>query len=158
MTKKTLLSWSSGKDSAWTLHLLRRQPDIDVAGLFCTVNRAFGRVAMHGVRRSLLELQAQSAGLPLNIIEIPHPCGNETYQNRMRAFVEEAKRDGVDCFAFGDLFLEDIRRYREDNLRGTGISPLFPLWGLPTGELAADMIAGGLKARITCIDPRRLPA
>ncbi|HEX5277246.1 MAG TPA: hypothetical protein VFW42_06220 [Fluviicoccus sp.] len=157
MPRKTLLSWSSGKDSAWALHLLRQNPGFTVAGLFCTVNAAFERVAMHGVRRELLQRQAEAVGLPVQVLEIPYPCSNDDYAAVMSAFVDQARRDGVECFAFGDLFLEDIRRYREERLAGTGITPLFPLWGIPTAELAQTMVAGGLQARVTCLDPRQLP-
>ena len=157
MPKKTLLSWSSGKDCAWALHVLRQNPDIDVAGLFCTVNQAFSRVAMHGVRTELLQQQARHAGLPLRIIEIPYPCSNEMYAEAMRAFVDTAKADGVAQFAFGDIFLEDVRRYREERLAGSGIAPVFPLWGHATRELSKTMIAAGLKATITCLNPKHVP-
>jgi uncharacterized protein (TIGR00290 family) len=157
MTKRVMLSWSSGKDSAWALHKLRRDPDVECVGLFTTVNSEFDRIAMHAVRRTLLEAQAASIGLPLDIIPIPYPCPNETYEAAMAAFVEEAKHRGITHFAFGDLFLEDIRRYREEKLAGTGIDPLFPLWGLPTRTLAEEMVAGGLRAFITCIDPKQAP-
>jgi uncharacterized protein (TIGR00290 family) len=157
MPRKTLLSWSSGKDSAWALHLLRQNPDFTVAGLFCTVNAAFDRVAMHGVRRELLQRQAEAVGLPVQVLEIPYPCSNDDYAAVMSAFVDQARRDGVACFAFGDLFLEDIRRYREERLAGTGIEPVFPLWGIPTDELAQTMVDNGLQARVTCLDPRQLP-
>jgi uncharacterized protein (TIGR00290 family) len=152
-----MLSWSSGKDSAWALHLLRRNPDVECIGLFTTVNREFDRIAMHAVRSTLLNAQAASIGLPLDVIPIPYPCPNETYEAAMAAFVEVAKRRGVTHFAFGDLFLEDIRRYREAKLAGTGIEPLFPLWGLPTRALAEEMVAGGLRAFITCVDPKQAP-
>ena len=158
MPRKTLLSWSSGKDSAWALHLLRQNPDFTVTGLFCTVNAAFDRVAMHGVRRELLQRQAEAVGLPVNVLEIPYPCSNEDYAAVMSAFVDQALRDGVESFAFGDLFLEDIRRYREERLAGTGIEPVFPLWGIPTAELAQTMVGSGLQARVTCLDPRQLPS
>ncbi len=158
MTQKTLLSWSTGKDSAWALHQLRRDPDVEVVGLFSTVNEAFDRVAMHSVRVELLRRQAASAGLPLQLIRIPHPCSDAEYAQAMDTFTAQARRDGVDRFAFGDLFLEDIRRYREQRLHGSGIEPLFPLWGLPTAELAAAMVDGGLQAVLTCVDPRRMPA
>ncbi|HEX5361431.1 MAG TPA: hypothetical protein VFW49_10135 [Fluviicoccus sp.] len=158
MPRKTLLSWSSGKDSAWALHLLRQNPDFTVTGLFCTVNAAFDRVAMHGVRRELLQRQAEAVGLPVNVLEIPYPCSNEDYAAVMSAFVDQARRDGVESFAFGDLFLEDIRRYREERLAGTGIEPVFPLWGIPTAELAQTMVGSGLQARVTCLDPRQLPS
>lgn len=157
MPRNTLLSWSSGKDSAWALHVLRQNPEFTVTGLFCTVNAAFDRVAMHGVRRELLQRQAEAVGLPLQVLEIPWPCSNEDYAAVMSAFVDQARRDGVECFAFGDLFLEDIRRYREERLSGTGIAPVFPLWGIPTAELAQTMVDNGLQARVTCLDPRQLP-
>jgi len=153
---KTLLSWSSGKDSAWALHLLRQDSGIEVAGLLTTVNEEFGRVAMHGVRRTVLEAQAEAAGLPLHVIDLPWPCPNAEYEKRMGAFVETAKSEGIEAMAFGDLFLEDIRAYREAKLEGTGLKPLFPVWQIPTGQLARDMIAGGLQARVTCVDPKQL--
>jgi uncharacterized protein (TIGR00290 family) len=154
---KTLLSWSTGKDSAWSLYVLRQTPGIEVAGLFTTVNAAFDRVAMHAVRRKLLEAQAAAAGLPLNVIEIPWPCPNEAYEARLGAFVAAQKAEGIAAMAFGDLFLEDIRAYREAKLSGSGIAPVFPLWGRETGALAREMIAGGLKAHLTSIDPKKLP-
>lgn len=157
MKRKTLMSWSSGKDSAWALHTLQQDSSIELAGLFCTVNKEFDRVAMHGVRVELLKLQAERIGLPLTIIEIPFPCSNEQYSEIMGQFVETAKRDQVQCFAFGDLFLEDIRRYREAQLVGSGIEPIFPLWGLATDVLARQMIDAGLRAVITCIDPKQTP-
>jgi uncharacterized protein (TIGR00290 family) len=155
---KTLLSWSTGKDSAWSLYVLRQMPGIEVAGLFTTVNAAFDRVAMHAVRRALLEAQAAAAGLPLHVIEIPWPCPNEAYEVRVGAFVAEQTARGVEAMAFGDLFLEDIRAYREAKLANSGIAPLFPLWGRDTAALAEEMIAGGLKAHLTCVDPKKLPA
>jgi len=151
---KTLLSWSSGKDSAWTLHTLRSDPRYDVVGLVTTINRAADRVAMHAVRTELLRRQAAVAGLPLRLIEIPSPCSNEEYEEAMEQCVADAVADAIDCFAFGDLFLEDVRAYREQKLAGTGIRPLFPIWGRDTSELAREMIASGLRARITCVDPR----
>jgi uncharacterized protein (TIGR00290 family) len=153
---KTWLSWSSGKDSAWSLHVLRSGGHAEVTALFTTVNAAFDRVAMHAVRRELLEAQAQAAGLPLNAIEIPHPCPNADYERIMGAFVARARAEGVAAMAFGDLFLADIRAYRERQLAGTGIAPLFPLWGRDTPALAREMIDGGLEAYVTCVDPRRL--
>ena len=155
---KILLSWSSGKDSAWALHLLNRQHPGAVAGLLTTVNEAMGRVAIHGVRRSLLEAQARAAGLPLHVVHIPHPCANEVYEAQMRGAVADARANGFTHVAFGDLFLEDIRRYREDKLAGTGLEPLFPVWGIPTRELAEQMIDGGLRARLACVDTRQLDA
>ena len=155
---RTLLSWSTGKDSAWSLHVLRQWPDVEVLGLFTTVNAAFDRVAMHAVRRKLLEAQAAAAGLPLHVIEIPWPCPNEAYETAMGGFVAAQKAQDIAAMAFGDLFLEDIRAYREAKLDGSGIAPLFPLWGRDTGALAREMIAGGLEAHLTCVDPRKLPA
>ena len=155
---KILLSWSSGKDSAWALHLLNQQYPGAVARLLTTVNEAMDRVAMHGVRRSVLEEQARAAGLPLQVVQIPHPCPNEVYEAQMRAAIADARANGFTHAAFGDLFLEDIRRYREEKLAGSGLEPLFPVWGIPTGQLAAQMIDGGLRARITCVDTRRLDA
>jgi uncharacterized protein (TIGR00290 family) len=155
---RTLLSWSTGKDSAWALHALRQRPDVTVVGLVTTVNTAFDRVAMHGVRRALLEAQADAAGLPLHVLPIPHPCPNEDYERIMGTFIARQAAEGVEAIAFGDLFLEDIRRYREQKLAGTGIVPLFPLWGLDTARLARDMIAASLSAYITCVDPKKLLA
>lgn len=156
MKKKTLLSWSSGKDSAWALHVLRQQPDIDVVGLFSTVNQAFERVAMHAVRNELVQQQAEGLGLPIQLIEIPYPCDNAVYAAIMQEFMAQAKQQGIECIAFGDLFLEDVRQYREGNLAGTGIEPIFPLWGIPTDELSRQMVNSGLRAKITCVDPRKL--
>jgi uncharacterized protein (TIGR00290 family) len=153
---KILLSWSSGKDGAWALHLLQQQHPGLVAALLTTLNADVDRVAMHGVRRDVLEAQAAAAGLPLRIVSIPNPCPNEIYEQQMRLAVDAAVRDGFTHVAFGDLFLEDIRRYREERLAGTGLTPLFPLWGLPTRELAEAMIDGGLRARLSCVDTRKL--
>ena len=153
--KKCLLSWSSGKDSAWALHALRRA-DVPVVGLLTTINQAFDRVAMHAVRRSLLDAQARSIGIPLWPVPLPWPCSNEDYERIMADVCRQAKAEGIECVAFGDLFLPDVRAYRERQLAGTGLAPLFPLWGLPTGVLAQEMLAGGLKARITCVDPKVL--
>jgi uncharacterized protein (TIGR00290 family) len=158
MQVKTLLSWSSGKDSAWALHLLRQDPDVELVGLLTTVNAAFDRVAMHGVRRSILEAQAQAAGLPLHVVELPWPCPNETYEQLMGAFVRNAVASGVEQIAFGDLFLEDIRRYREDKLAGTGLKPVFPVWGKDTGVLAREMIAAGLRTHVSVVDKSKLDA
>lgn len=156
--RKTLLSWSSGKDSAWTLHELRQQPDIEVAGLFCTINQTFDRVAMHAVKTELVKQQAQQAGLPLYTIHIPYPCDNGEYEQAMARFIAKAQQLNIECFAFGDLFLEDVRNYREEKMQGTGITPIFPLWGKPTGELSREMIDSGLKTVITCVDPKKIPA
>lgn len=157
MKPRILLSWSSGKDSAWCLHELRREGRWEVAGLLVTLNERFGRVAMHAVREGLLEAQADAAGLPLWKVLIPHPCSNGEYETAMAEAVRRARAEGLSAVAFGDLFLEDVRRYREERLAGTGLEPLFPLWGRPTAELAREMIAGGLRARLTCVDPRHLP-
>jgi len=154
--KRVLLSWSSGKDSAWALHLLRQQPNVEVVALLTTFNTAADRVAMHAVRRTLVKMQAERAGLPLWEIELPWPCSNDDYECRMRAVVERALAEGVDAVAFGDLFLEDIRAYRVKQLAGTALEPLFPVWGIPTGELAQQMIAGGVRAKLTCVDPAKL--
>lgn len=153
---KTLLSWSSGKDSAWSLWTLQGDPDYEICGLFTTINEEYDRVAMHGVRTALLKAQAEAAGLPLHIISIPNPCPNEVYEERMGRFIEQAKADGIEAMAFGDLFLEDIRDYRIKNLEGTGIEPVFPLWLEDTHELAQKMIEGGLKTHISCVDSRQL--
>ena len=141
MAARALLAWSSGKDSAWTLHALRQLPDVEVVGLLTTVNQAFDRVAMHAVRRDLLVAQAEAVGLPLLTVEIPYPCSNAQYEAAMAAAMDRARGDGVTAVAFGDLFLEDVRRYREDRMRGTGLTPLFPIWGIPTDLLARDMVA-----------------
>jgi len=154
---KTLLSWSSGKDSAWTLHRLRADERYEVVGLLTTINAAHDRVAMHAVRIELLRLQAEAAGLPLWPVFIPSPCSNEEYEAAMSTAIADAKAAGIACIAFGDLFLEDIRAYREAKLMPTGITPVFPLWGADTRALADEMIEGGLRARITCVDPRVMP-
>src|SRR5438034_6837362 len=154
---KVLVSWSSGKDSAWMLHKLKQDPAMQIGGLLTTMNEAFDRVAMHAVRRTLLEAQANAVGIPLRTVPLPWPCSNEEYEARMRTAVEQAVAEGFTHVAFGDLFLEDVRRYREDRLAGTGLQPLFPLWQTPTAALASEMIAGGLQARVVCLDPRVMP-
>ncbi len=154
--KKVLLSWSSGKDSAWSLHLLSRMPGIQIAGLLTTFNQAFDRVAMHAVRRVLVEAQADAAGLPLLAVPLPWPCSNAQYELILAEVCRTAVDAGIQAVAFGDLFLRDIRDYREKQLSGTGLEPLFPLWQTPTGELAREMIRSGVRARLTCIDPRVL--
>lgn len=154
--KKVLLSWSSGKDSAWTLHRLRQDADIEVAALVTTFNSEANRVAMHAVRRTLVESQAERTGLPLWAVELPYPCSNAEYENRMRVACQRAIAEGITAVAFGDLFLQDIRDYRVRQLQGTGLEPLFPLWRIPTGELAPEMIAAGVKAKVTCVDPSKL--
>jgi uncharacterized protein (TIGR00290 family) len=155
---KILLSWSSGKDSAWALHRLNETHPGAVGGLLTTVNEAVDRVAMHAVRRSVLTAQARMAGLPLRVVPIPHPCSNDVYEERMAVAVAQAVKDGFTHVAFGDLFLEDVRRYREDRLAATGLEPMFPVWGLPTRRLAEEMIEKGLRARLSCIDTRVLDA
>jgi len=157
MAKKTLLSWSSGKDSAWALHRLRKVSDVEVVGLMTTVNQLHQRVAIHAVRLELLQRQAEALNLPLHIIDLPGPCTNSQYEAAMQRFVDESKRRGIECMAFGDLFLEDIKEYRETKLSGTGITPLFPLWQSPTDLLAREMISSGLRAVVTCVDPQHLP-
>jgi uncharacterized protein (TIGR00290 family) len=155
---KTLLAWSSGKDSAYSLHVLRQSAGVEVVGLLTTVNERYDRVAMHAVRRELLEAQAEAAALPLLVVPIPDPCPNAAYEAAMETALAAARERGVAAVAFGDLFLQDVRRYREQRLAGSGLTPLFPLWGRPTRELAAEMLAAGLRARITCVDPRAFPA
>jgi uncharacterized protein (TIGR00290 family) len=154
--KRVALSWSSGKDSAWSLHLLRQDPAVEVVALITTINQEFDRVAMHAVRRELLERQADSAGLPLWKVPLPWPCTNEQYEARMRDLCARARQQEIEAIAFGDLFLADIRAYREKQLENTGLQPIFPVWRLPTRELAGTMIRAGLRARITCVDPKVL--
>jgi uncharacterized protein (TIGR00290 family) len=154
--KRVLLSWSSGKDSAWALHLLRQNPEFRVEALVTTFNSAAGRVAMHAVRRALVEEQARRVGLPLWQVELPWPCSNAQYEEAMRGVCRRAAAQGVTDVAFGDLYLEDIRAYREKQLAGTGLAPLFPVWKIPTRQLAADMIDAGMRAKITCVDGSRL--
>lgn len=154
--KKALVSWSSGKDSAWALHVIRGL-DIEVVGLVTTLNQAFDRVAMHGVRRTLLEAQANAAGIPLWTVPLPWPCSNQEYEKIMSAVCRRAVTLGIDTMVFGDLYLADIREYRERQLQGTGLKPLFPLWQNPTMDLARAMIGAGLRAKIACVDPKFLP-
>ena len=153
---KVLMSWSSGEDSAWALHVLRRE-GYAVAGLLTSINEAAGRVSMHGVREEILRAQAEAAGLPVTTIPLPWPCSNDIYEARLRTAVDRAVLAGFTHVAFGDLFLEDVRRYREERLAGTGLTPLFPLWGIPTPGLAREMIAGGIRARVATLDPRVMP-
>jgi uncharacterized protein (TIGR00290 family) len=155
---KILVSWSSGKDSGWVLHVLRSGGIGRPAALLTSINESADRVAMHGVRTDVLRAQADAAGLPLVVVPLPSPCPNEIYEERMSAACRAAVAEGFTHVAFGDLFLEDVRRYREERLAGTGLTPIFPLWGRPTAALAREMIDGGLEARLTCIDPRSMPA
>jgi uncharacterized protein (TIGR00290 family) len=150
--KQTLLSWSTGKDSAWTLHLLQQQKEYELVGLLTTVNRAMDRVAMHGVRRTLLEAQAKATGIPLWDVGLPWPCSNADYERIMHETCRAAVQASVECVAFGDLFLRDIREYREKQLETTGLQPVFPVWGMPTRGLAESMIDSGLRAKLACVD------
>ncbi len=156
MSRRVLLSWSSGKDSAWTLHTLRQDSDLEVVGLLTTVNTTHGRVAMHSTRLTIVEAQARAAGLPLHVIDLPWPCSNDVYEQAMRRAIEDGRKRGVTHVAFGDLFLEDIRAYRIKQLEGSGLEPLFPLWHEPTGPLARRMIDAGVEAVLTCVDLKRI--
>ena len=156
--KRVLLSWSSGKDSAWSLQVLRRSGEFEVVGLLTTFNDAADRVAMHAVRRELAEWQAAATGLPLWSVPLPWPCSNEQYELLMAQACARAVAAGVEGIAFGDLFLEDVRQYRERQMKDTGLQPIFPLWGRPTRELAEEMIEGGLRAKLTCVDTQILDA
>jgi uncharacterized protein (TIGR00290 family) len=155
---KALISWSSGKDSAFSLHEVRRADEFDVVGALTTVTETFDRVSIHGVRKEILRAQCEAAGLPQRIVPIPYPCPNEIYEARMGEAVANAVRDGVTHMIFGDLFLADIRAYREQKLAGTGITPVFPLWDRPTPALAQAMIASGLEAYLATVDLKKLPA
>jgi uncharacterized protein (TIGR00290 family) len=156
MKKKVLLAWSSGKDSAWALHVLRQQGQYEIAGLMTTLNTAFDRVAMHSTRRALVEMQAAAAGLPLIAVPIPWPCSNADYESAMKRACDQALEQGIAAIAFGDLFLSDVRTYRERQLKDTGLQPLFPIWGMPTPALARGMICAGLRAKLVCVDPKQL--
>ena len=155
---KALISWSSGKDSAFALHEIRRAGEFDVVGALTTVTETFGRVSIHGVRQEILQKQCEAADLPQHIVPIPYPCPNEVYEARMGEAVAQAVADGVTHMIFGDLFLADIRAYREQKLSGTGITPVFPLWDRPTPELAQAMIASRLEAWLATVDMKKLPA
>jgi uncharacterized protein (TIGR00290 family) len=154
---RAVVSWSSGKDAAFALHEVRSAGELDVVGLLTTVTSTFARVSMHGVRESVLDAQARAVGLPIEKVAIPSPCPNEVYERAMAHAVAGMVERGVTHLVFGDLFLEDVRAYREDRLRATGLEPVFPLWGRPTFELARSMIDAGLDARIVALDPRKLP-
>jgi uncharacterized protein (TIGR00290 family) len=154
--RRVLLSWSSGKDSAWTLHLLRQMPGVEVVALLTTFNCSADRVAMHAVRRTLVETQAERANLPLWPVELPWPCSNAIYEDLMSAICRRAVAEEITEIAFGDLFLEDVRAYRERQLDSSGLAPLFPIWHSPTRGLAMEMIQAGVKAKVTCVDPSKL--
>jgi uncharacterized protein (TIGR00290 family) len=156
--KRMILSWSSGKDSAWALHILRQSRDYEVVGLLTTMNAEADRVAMHAVRRSLLEEQAAAAELPLTTVGLPWPCSNQQYEALMSDACRDLKSRGIETIAFADLYLSEVRAYRERQLRGTGLEPIFPLWNQPTSELARTMIRAGLRARLTCLDPSKIAA
>ncbi len=156
--KRILLSWSSGKDSAWSLHVLRQRGEYEIVGLLTTFNQAADRVAMHAVRRILVEQQTAAAGLPLWAVPLPWPCSNEQYEALMAQACAKAIVEGIEAIAFGDLFLEDVRSYRIKQLAGTGLEPIFPVWGIPTDSLAREMMFSGLKAVLTCVDTRKLEA
>jgi uncharacterized protein (TIGR00290 family) len=158
MKHKAWLSWSSGKDCAWALHATRMRGELDVVGLLTTVNDAVQRVAMHGVRRELLEMQASATSLPVHVVRLPWPCSNEDYETRMHDAIRVARTDDITRMIFGDLFLEDVRRYREEKLAGTGIEAVFPLWQEPTDKLVRTMIAHGVRAYVTAVDLAKLPA
>ncbi len=158
MPKRTLLGWSSGKDCAWALHLLRQDPAVEVVGLFSIVDERHNHVPMHRTRSALLFRQAKAAGLALHTLGLPDPCTEERYDSIMGEAVADFASKGIECFAFGDLFLQDLRQYREKRLEGTGIEALFPLWQIPTGELAEQMLAAGMEAYISSVDLKKLPA
>ena len=158
MRRKALVAWSSGKDSAFALHEARRSEEIEVVGILTTLTENYGRVSMHGVREEILDRQAQALDLPCRKVRIPAGCVNADYERAMGEAVEAARAEGIERVIFGDLFLEDVRAYRERMLEGTGIAPVFPLWGRPTAALAEEMVAAGVEARIVCLDPRKLPA
>ncbi|MDN5861891.1 MAG: adenine nucleotide alpha hydrolase [Salinisphaera sp.] len=159
MTRRVLLSWSSGKDCAWTLHLLRQMPEVEVAGLLTTFNEAADRVAMHAVRRELVQAQARALGLPLWPVQLPWPCSNDVYEARIGDALRKAREAGVAQVAFGDLYLEDIRDYRIAQFADSGLEPIFPLWcsADQTPQLARQMVDAGLRAIVTCVDPAQMP-
>jgi diphthamide synthase (EF-2-diphthine--ammonia ligase) len=156
--RKALIAWSSGKDSAWAFHEAKRTGSYDIVGALTTVTGTFGRVSIHGVREILLKEQLDEVGLTPTIVRIPYPCPNDIYERAMGAAMTRAKADGITHVIFGDLFLEDVRAYREKNLANTGITPVFPIWGRPTAALARDMIAAGITAHLVCADLNKMPA
>ncbi|MBN2689727.1 MAG: adenine nucleotide alpha hydrolase [Gammaproteobacteria bacterium] len=155
---KVILSWSSGKDSALALYQLLQDSDYEVVGLLTTVTNGYRRVSMHGVREELLELQATNLDLPLYKIRIPKSCSDEIYRSKMKGIIAKLEKQGVSHIAFGDLFLKEIRHYREQRLKDTTIAPLFPLWNMDTKQLAHDFVKLGFKAITTCIDTTKLPS
>jgi uncharacterized protein (TIGR00290 family) len=155
---QALIAWSSGKDSAWALHEVRRAGEFDVVGALTTVTDEFARVSMHGVREELLHAQLAAAGLPAIVVRLPYPCPNDIYEREMAATIADARARGVTHTIFGDLFLEDVRAYRERQLAGSGITPVFPIWHRPTAALAREMIASGMQAHLTTVDVAKLPA
>jgi uncharacterized protein (TIGR00290 family) len=155
---QALIAWSSGKDSAWALHEVRRAGEFDVVGGLTTVTDEFARVSMHGVREELLHAQLAAAELPAIVVRIPYPCPNDIYEREMAATIADARARGVTHTIFGDLFLEDVRAYRERQLAGSGITPVFPIWHRPTAALAREMIASGMQAHLTTVDLAKLPA
>lgn len=156
MPERVWLAWSSGKDSAYALHVIRSDPAYELAGLLTTVTRPFDRVAMHGLRTELLDAQARALGLPVYRVEIPHPCPNPVYEEAMRRALGIARGAGIRGIVFGDLFLESVRDYREERLEGSGLRPIFPLWGIPTGLLAQRILRLGFRATLSCVDPRQM--
>ncbi len=156
--KKLWMSWSTGKDSAYALYELQKRSDVAVTGLFTTVTDTYNRVSMHATREALLHQQAENLGLSLKIVRIPTPCSNQEYENKMRALIKDAQSHGVTAMGFGDLYLEDVKSFREALLRDTGIEPVFPLWKRPTQDLAVEMHQAGIGAVLTCVDPRKIPS
>jgi uncharacterized protein (TIGR00290 family) len=154
---KALVAWSSGKDSAWALHEVRRAGEFEVVGALTTITEAFGRVSIHGLRQELLTAQLDAAGLKPVMVRIPYPCPNEVYEREMAAAMDQAKAQDITHVIFGDLFLEDVRAYRETRLAPTGITPVFPVWHKPTDALAREMIVSGVDARLVCVDLKKLP-
>ena len=158
MKKKTLLSWSSGKDSAWTLYKLQQDPEIEIVGLFTVINEKYDRASMHATRLDLLKRQAKAAGLPIETINLPDQCSNDQCGAIMGQYINNVEGRSIEYIAFGDLFLEDIRQYREKQLQTTSIKPIFPLWKIPTWELAGEMLTAGLEAYVSSVDLAKLPA
>ncbi len=154
--KRVVLSWSSGKDSAWSHQVLQQDPTVEIVGLLCTLNAEYDRVAMHAVRKTILDMQAERLALDLTVVPLPWPCSNSIYEQMMKVAIDSMAGRGVTHVAFGDLYLEDVREYREKMMGPTPLEPLFPIWGEPTGPLSRKMVDGGIEAVITCIDPKKL--